>query len=133
MAPEVALCQLICNWEAIDSYGFGHIVHEVTATFSDVGSKGPDAAAPRIKEAALQAYEIIEQRLQERFAVAIAADVPSCLAAIARACLAIDPDSRPAMATLRCQLEAACAADAQAMASADVDSQKGVAEGGKYV
>jgi len=108
LAPEVALGEVISNWEAIDSYCFGHIVYEVTHvnTSPDDPAALHDTAEATQRKEKLTATDVIGKRIREGFEVTIAEHVPPALAAIARACLSVNPAVRPAFAVLRKELEA---------------------------
>ena len=112
LAPEVALGEVISNWEAIDSYCFGHIVYEVTHVNTYPAPDDPAAlhdtaeATQRREKSPLGVTDVISKRIREGFQVTIAEHVPPALAAIARACLSVNPAVRPAFAVLRKELEA---------------------------
>ena len=55
MAPEVALAQVITNWEAIDVYGYGCIVHDCAHTNTDDGESFDSGAFP-LRSTAVRAH-----------------------------------------------------------------------------
>ena len=81
-------------------------MHEVTHL--GLSPKGDDArlAEKAERREARDPAQVIQRRLLESFAVPIAPHVPPGLAAITRACLAIEPDSRPGIDAVRRELEA---------------------------
>ena len=81
-------------------------MHE--ATHTGLSPKGDDArlAEKAERREARDPNKVIQRRLLESFAVTIAQHVPAGLAAITRACLAIEPDSRPGIDAVRRELEA---------------------------
>ena len=102
MAPEVALAQVITNWESIDVYGFGAIAYDVAHTNTD-DEESFDSARTHLD--LLGPNEVIALRVREKFAMPISAHVPPGLAAIIAACLAIEPDARPSMTDARRALD----------------------------
>jgi hypothetical protein len=110
MAPEVALGEVISNWEAIDSFCFGHICREVTHVNTSPAPDDPaalhDTAEATQRREKLGVTDVISKRIREGFQVTIAEHVPPALAAIARACLSVNPAVRPAFGLLRKELEA---------------------------
>ena len=125
MAPEVALEQLIDNWQAIDSYGFGRIAHEVAHVNTSLADDGSyftrrDALPP------LPHGREVDARTRASFAVVTAAHVPPPLAEIIADCVAILPDTRPSMTQLRERLQA-LGGGAGAVEGAELDAAQSAA------
>ena len=116
MAPEVARGQAISSWEAVDVYGFGWVTHDV-AHINTRPTTGAMVTEPEAQQPATGAAEptpsagnpsgaiqILYRRESAGFKCHVEPWVPQPLAAMVRACLAVDPHDRPTMRVVRFQL-----------------------------
>jgi serine/threonine protein kinase len=118
MAPEVARGEVISNSKAIDAYGMGVVMY-------DVAHINSDAEAPaRLREAGLEettltltqaltngtnsarwgSIQVLFQREIENYEPRFAAHVPPPLEALVRQAMALQPDARPTLPSLRARL-----------------------------
>jgi len=110
MSPEVARRETILNWEAIDSYGFGVIAHNVahTNTLSDdsvasMPSFSFSVAGSWLLRGSSRAASELDSR---DFTAVVADNVPDRLARLIYSCLEVSPALRPQLFGIRVELEA---------------------------
>ncbi len=101
MAPEVARGELIHDWEAVDAYGFGCIVHDT----AHANTGGPGVVIDEARSTSLlNGIQVLVKRELAGYERAISPHVPPELAALASACLNVSPAARPRLAVARMQL-----------------------------
>jgi len=101
MAPEVARGLPIVRPTAIDTFGLGVVLHDLT----HVGvTEQPAGGAGVLSGSSLPVAHVLYARSNTDFATTIGAHVPPPLAAIAVSCLAVEPTARPESGAVRAQL-----------------------------
>ena len=103
MAPEVARGLPILRPTAIDAYGLGVVLHDLT----HVGVVEQPAAGGGVLSGSTGGApmaHVLYKRANTDFATTIGAHVPPPLAALASSCLAVDPAARPESSAVRAQL-----------------------------
>ena len=98
MAPEVARGEVVQHWEAVDAYGFGCIVHD--AAHANTGGSRMSLN----ESGTWNGIQVLVRRELAGYERAVAPLVPAPLAALATACLSVDPAARPSLAAARMQL-----------------------------
>ncbi len=125
MAPECVNDGPVTNLQAVDAYGFGWIAHDVThlgisnspqPSASSAGSSSEqtgNAVSPVTRGDTTSGTEstpwigVLVRRSLVNFAVDVGEHVPAPLAQLIAACLAVDPEERPTLASARERLAAA--------------------------
>ena len=125
MAPECVNDEPVTNLQAVDAYGFGWIAHDVThlgistslqPSATSVASSGEptgNAVSPIAHGDTTSGTEftpwigVLVRRALVNFAVEVGEHVPAPLAQLITACLVVDPEERPTLATARERLAAA--------------------------
>jgi hypothetical protein len=102
MAPEVARGELVQDWEAVDCYGFGCIVHDTA--HANTGGPGVVLGEADISSTSLNGIQVLIKREMAGYERVISPHVPAALAALASACLSVSPAARPRLAAARVQL-----------------------------
>jgi serine/threonine protein kinase len=102
MAPEVARGELVQDWEAVDCYGFGCIVHDTA--HANTGGPGVVLGEADISSTRLNGIQVLIKREMAGYERVISPHVPAALAALASACLSVSPAARPRLAMARVQL-----------------------------
>jgi serine/threonine protein kinase len=111
MAPEVVLAQRISRPKAIDCYGLGVVLHDLTSLGFD-GTCTPmrplDGASLAIASAAGLSegtgVHVLYARASVDFAVALPPHCPPPLAQLLLRCLAVPPEARPESGEVRSEL-----------------------------
>ena len=103
MAPEVARGVLVDDWEAVDAYGFGCIMHDT----AHANTGGPTVALDDGGSmTGLTGIQVLVKRELAGYERSVAPHVPAPLAVLTAACLNVDPAARPRLAEARVQLAA---------------------------
>ena len=103
MAPEVARGLPILRPTAIDTFGLGVVLHDLT----HIGLAEQPAGGAGVfsgSTGGAPIAHVLYARSNSNFATTIGAHVPPPLAAVASSCLAVDPAARPECSAVRAQL-----------------------------
>jgi serine/threonine protein kinase len=110
MAPEVVLAQRISRPKAIDCYGLGVVLHDLTSLgFEGTVTPMRPADGPSLASASARVSEgtgvhVLYARASVDFAVALPPHCPPPLAALLLRCLAVPPEARPESGEVRSEL-----------------------------
>ncbi len=106
MAPEVARGLPISRPTAIDTFGLGVVMHDLThlGIVAAQPHVGPPGALSGSTGGGAPLAHVLYTRASTDFAVRLGPHVPPPLAKLVGSCLAVDPTARPESGVVRAQL-----------------------------